>query len=56
MMSETREQALDRMIDHARKLGADGIVMTRFATSNIAAGASEMLAYGTAVRLSHDSD
>ena len=51
MMAETREQALDRMIEQARKMGADAIVMTRFATSSIAAGASEMLAYGTAVRL-----
>ena len=51
MMAESREQALDRMEDHARKLGADAIVAIRFATSNIASGASEMLVYGTAVKL-----
>lgn len=51
MMAETREQALDRMIDHARRLGADAVVGLRFATSGIAAGAAELLAYGTAVKL-----
>ena len=56
MMAETREQALDRMTEHARKLGADGVVMMRFATSSIASGASEMLAYGTAVRLRKNGD
>jgi uncharacterized protein YbjQ (UPF0145 family) len=38
------------MIAEARKLGADAIVATRFETSNIAQAASEILAYGTAVR------
>ena len=51
MMAETREQALDRMKEHARKMGADAVINIRFATSNIASGASEMLAYGTAVKL-----
>lgn len=51
MMAETREQALDRMCAHAHSMGADAIVMVRFATSSIASGASEMLVYGTAVRL-----
>ncbi|MCA8956088.1 MAG: YbjQ family protein [Planctomycetes bacterium] len=51
MMAEAREQALDRMVDQARGLGADAVVGARFATSAIAAGASEMLAYGTAVRV-----
>jgi uncharacterized protein YbjQ (UPF0145 family) len=51
MMAEAREQALDRMKEHARQLGADGVVALRFATSSIASGASEMLAYGTAVKM-----
>ena len=51
MMAEAREQALDRMEADARRLGADAVVCLRFATSAIAAGASEMLAYGTAVKL-----
>ena len=56
MMAEAREQALDRMIDHARKQGADAILMMRFTTSSIASGASEMLAYGTAVRMKTNGD
>ena len=51
MMAETREQAIDRMQEHARKMDADAIVTIRFATSSIASGASEMLVYGTAVKL-----
>jgi uncharacterized protein YbjQ (UPF0145 family) len=51
MMGETREQALDRMKDHALQLGADAVVAVRIETSNIASGSYEVLAYGTAVRL-----
>lgn len=51
MMGETREQALDRMRDHARHLGADAIVGVRFEMSRMAAGSAEMFVYGTAVKL-----
>lgn len=51
MLSEAREQALDRMIAEARVKGADGIVGVRFMTSPVMQGAAELLAYGTAVRL-----
>ena len=51
MMAETREQALDRMMDQARVHGADAIVSVRFTSTNITSGAAELLAYGTAVRL-----
>ena len=51
MMAETREQALDRMQDQARSFGADAVICVRFATTSIASGAAELLAYGTAVRL-----
>ena len=51
MMGETREQALDRMKQHARQLGADAVIEVRFATSNIASGASEIHVYGTAVKM-----
>ncbi len=51
MLAEAREQATDRMIEEARNIGADAIVDVRFNTSDIAAGAAEVLAYGTAVRL-----
>ncbi len=51
LMAESREQALDRMIDDARSRGADAIIGVRFATSQIMLSASEILVYGTAVRL-----
>ena len=51
LMAEAREQATDRMISEARTQGADAIVGMRFATSMVMAGSSEILAYGTAVRL-----
>ncbi|MBW8041070.1 MAG: YbjQ family protein [Planctomycetes bacterium] len=49
MMAESREQALDRMIEDAQNLGANAIVGVRFATSMVMQSASEILAYGTAV-------
>ena len=51
LMAGAREQAYDRMIAEAERLGADAILAARFETSNIAQAASEILAYGTAVRL-----
>lgn len=49
MMAESREQALDRMMQEARDLGANAIVAMRFSTSYIMSGAAEIVAYGTAV-------
>ena len=49
MMGESREQAIDRMIEEAQNLGANAIVGIRFTTSMIMSMASEILAYGTAV-------
>jgi uncharacterized protein YbjQ (UPF0145 family) len=51
MLGESREQALDRMIEEAQALGADGIVCIRFTTSAVLQGSAELLAYGTAVKL-----
>lgn len=51
LVAEAREQALDRMIDEARSRGADAVVGFRFATSEVAKAAAEIVAYGTAVRL-----
>ena len=51
MMAEVREQALDRMVEEARSLGANAIVGVRFATNASMPGAAELLAYGTAVVL-----
>lgn len=51
MIDEARDEALDRMKREAEKLGADAIINIRFTTSQVMAGASEILAYGTAVKL-----
>jgi len=51
MLAEAREQALDRMIEDAKTLGADAVVDVRCSTSDIASGAAEILVYGTAVKL-----
>ena len=52
MLSDARDQALDRMIRDAQGKGANAILGVRFTTSQTMAGAAEILAYGTAVRLS----
>jgi len=51
LLEETRQEALKRMIEQAQKLGANAIVNTRFATSDITQGASEIYVYGTAVKV-----
>ena len=49
MMAESREQAIDRMIEDAQNLGANAIVQMSFSTQMVMGGASEILAFGTAV-------
>eukprot|EP00927_Polykrikos_kofoidii_P053984 TRINITY_DN48490_c0_g1_i1.p1 TRINITY_DN48490_c0_g1~~TRINITY_DN48490_c0_g1_i1.p1 ORF type:complete len:151 (+),score=21.54 TRINITY_DN48490_c0_g1_i1:70-522(+) len=51
LMSDTREEAILRLQEHAANLGANGVVSLRMTTSNIAQSASEVMAYGTAVVL-----
>lgn len=51
LLQETRDEAFDRMVTDAGKMGADAIVTFRFSTSTIMEGTSEILAYGTAVKL-----
>jgi len=51
LMAEAREQAIDRMLEDARKKGADGVVGVMFTTSVIMQGSAELLAVGTAVKL-----
>ncbi|MFC1482023.1 YbjQ family protein [Candidatus Neomarinimicrobiota bacterium] len=51
MMAESREQALDRLIDQAKELGANAIVGIRFTSASVMAGAAEIVVYGTAVKL-----
>lgn len=49
LLAESREQAIDRMVADAERLGANAVVGMRFATSQLMSGAAELLAYGTAV-------
>ena len=49
LMAESREQAVDRMVEDAETLGADAVINVRFTTSMIMQGAAEVIAYGTAV-------
>ncbi len=51
LLAASREQATDRMIEHAKSLGADAIIGMRMQTSTITEGASEIVVYGTAVKL-----
>lgn len=51
MVNHSRDEAYNRMVNSAIDLGADAIIEMRFGTSMIMQGASEMLAYGTAVKL-----
>ncbi len=51
LMAESREQALDQMIDEARELGADAVISLYMTTSMISQGMAELLAFGTAVRI-----
>ncbi|MBF8984258.1 YbjQ family protein [Lutibacter sp. B2] len=50
MMEEAREIATKKMMEEAKRLGADGIVNVRYATSAVMQGAAEVMAYGTAVK------
>ena len=52
LQAHAREQAMHRMQQDAQRLGADAIVNVRLASSMVMQGASEILAYGTAVKLS----
>lgn len=51
MISAAREEATKRMVDEAKKKGANAIVCVRYTTSEVMQGASEVLAYGTAVKI-----
>lgn len=51
MMAESREQAIDRMVENAATLGADAVVNVRFSTSYVMSSAAEILVYGDAVSI-----
>jgi len=52
LQAQSREQAMERMKEDANRLGADAVVNVRLTTSMVMQGCSEILAYGTAVKLS----
>ncbi|PHS41283.1 MAG: hypothetical protein COA91_02810 [Robiginitomaculum sp.] len=52
LLTESREESVDRMIEEASALGANAILNIRFSTSSVSAGASELYVYGTAVIVS----
>jgi uncharacterized protein YbjQ (UPF0145 family) len=49
LMAQAREEAISRMVEQAEGMGANAILDTRFVTSMVMSGASELLVYGTAV-------
>lgn len=49
LMRESRAEAETRMLESAKRKGANAVINIRFSTTSIADGASEVLAYGTAV-------
>lgn len=49
LLTESRRQAMQRMLGQAEQLGANAVVNVRFTTSAVTAGAAELYAYGTAV-------
>jgi uncharacterized protein YbjQ (UPF0145 family) len=51
LLQESRQEAMDRMQEQAKAVGANAVLNIRFSTSSIAAGAAELFAYGTAVVL-----
>ena len=52
LLERARDQAYERMITEAKERGANCIICLRFQTSQIVQGASEVMAYGTAVKIS----
>jgi uncharacterized protein YbjQ (UPF0145 family) len=51
MISDARDEALNRMVQEAKKKGADAIIGVRFTTSDVLPGSAEILAFGTAVKI-----
>lgn len=51
LLSEAREESLERMTTQAKSMGANAVINVRFSTSSVTQGASELYVYGTAVRV-----
>ena len=55
LLREARQEASERMTERAEARGANAVVCVRYVSSTVAAGVSEILAYGTAVEIDHSS-
>jgi uncharacterized protein YbjQ (UPF0145 family) len=55
LLSESRDEAVERMVAQANAAGANAILNLRFATSSVASGAAELFAYGTAVVVENET-
>lgn len=55
VVNQAREQAVERMMDHAKQLGANAVFGVRFDSCDVAENLAEVLAYGTAVKVSRTS-
>jgi uncharacterized protein YbjQ (UPF0145 family) len=51
LITQARDEAFNRMVNEAKRVGADAVIGMNFASSTVMRGASEILAYGTAVKL-----
>lgn len=51
MLNEARQIAVKRMVDEAKNLGADAVIDVKYGSSQVMAGAAEVIAYGTAVKI-----
>ena len=56
LLTESREEALVKMIEQAQNMGANGVIAVRMTTSQVMMGAAEIVAYGTAVTLQEVTD
>lgn len=56
LLASSRDEALKRMVEKAKAIGANAVIGVRLATSNIMSGAAEVVAYGTAVILEPESE
>ena len=51
LLKKARQAAINEMVEEAKKLGANGIMGIRFASSQVASGMAEIIAYGTAIKI-----
>jgi len=55
LLATSRDEAIKRMVEKAKALGANAVIGVRLTTANIMSGAAEVLAYGTAVVIEEET-